>query len=1412
MAHDPQKNLNLKTILSSCKLTPASASAEPTLISKVDLSCHRLRSFESGSLSLLLNLHSLNLAGNRDLFANDVNFTNTNEITTSSTSLRDLFINLGRLPSLRDLNLSSNELSIFPDDLPLGSFSSLETLNLSFNVLSSKNALSGLCGLSSLSVNLRELDLSRNALCSPLPKEIAHLQGLEVLILDECHIGSFDSSSSTMSSAEFDTNLMGYSTTLNNKQSEDDLLLLSTLPSLLRLSLSKNYLTSLPTMCSKGFNKLQHLNVSHNLLSVDCNLILLFSLPNLKEVEIFGNPCAEKAAMLQGEIYRSESAATWAHTTSLTRMYESYPGSISAPRSMRSMSPNEKRTRDSPSPYAQQTLMYSSSSSSSSSNNYLQRGLSPIPTPLPSPPSSSSPQRIITMTMNMNDSSEINAGITPSGSIFFDETIDAIKDLAEASIDLKHHHRIKKGSQSQSRSASPTTAPRSVSPPRTFSSVVEPFVGQARTSISSSSPVRGRPLSRNQQSSADIVQVQEKEAVETDAERRGTQQHPQQPEKRLLKIILEDRPRPPAEILKDRARSSSPPLSSSMLRPVTVSNPQDIQSNDDFAHVQKQSRLLDTNVRPTTVPALATRRSLPGMLKTKESLSTDDGVTSIIRSPPIYQMRKKMLKVTPIKVLETVKLMKQQRPPSSPSLTRSSGTHPPFSAGFRKVEGDLKILYHRPSTSASASSSSSLLRSSAISSPSSTRRYAILSQFELPGFLSSSSSSTLANSDLKSSSSTSPFKTSTGEYLDPEAEALYNTLSGSNNIFAKVKKHKEKRDSVRRLTGKGYYSSDRNGNAVVPQPPSSSSSRINDSYITTVSQSEYTQHRSGGSGGSSSGWTATAATVPLGNILEFGDDREDEEDEEEEEGEEEGEKEENREDDNVEVGMGREYLLSRSNGGNGGDTSLPRSFLRSNQVNEEHGRGGGGDGAGGGKRAETENSEFLMANNSKYDGDSVFENGDDDFFVDDASVTDRKLSKVTNSATLSSFPNPPLVAVSATLRTAMAAAFADVTDNENNTNNLSSRTGTAMNNGGNSTSRSNYGVAYDATSAAALNAAARFRNPSTSSLNVAGNSGGPLDAGNSVASSSVLLGGLQMGASTARSLFAGSSTYSVGGGGRGGVIGGGVNNSSSNSRSLHLYKTALHGLRDSLKRNTNSFEGTTSFLMKGPTAIQRARQRPLMGYIAHGSANIDFENDTGREEEGGGQWRSSRQGGASHTHGDQKKNAFNARTELPLSLQQSFSRGQMGVNYTDTVDFSGGPRRPATSISSIRREVEDNDDSVVKEDRAGTASSHHLGGPRSLPAFRGVLRQAAEAKASYLALEALLHAVEEGGGGRGEEEGGGGGGGGGISASRSLLPFSPINRGLGKASSSSSATASASVSSVDGMSTLIGKVAHAVYN
>ena len=114
--HKDDKTLSLSMILSSSSLS------DPFLISTIDLSCRHLCKFVPESLILLQNVHNINLAGNQRLFSDKY---------TTNDSIRKIFLDLSHLVSLRELNLSSNNLSTFPENLSQNAFSSLEILNLS---------------------------------------------------------------------------------------------------------------------------------------------------------------------------------------------------------------------------------------------------------------------------------------------------------------------------------------------------------------------------------------------------------------------------------------------------------------------------------------------------------------------------------------------------------------------------------------------------------------------------------------------------------------------------------------------------------------------------------------------------------------------------------------------------------------------------------------------------------------------------------------------------------------------------------------------------------------------------------------------------------------------------------------------------------------------------------------------------------------------------------------------------------------------------------------------------------------------------------------------------------------------------------------------------------------------------------
>jgi hypothetical protein len=162
---------------------------------------------------------------------------------------------------------------------------------------------------------------------------------------------------------------------------------------------------------------------------------------------------------------------------------------------------------------------------------------------------------------------------------------------------------------------------------------------------------------------------------------------------------------------------------------------------------------------------------------------------------------------------------------------------------------------------------------------------------------------------------------------------------------------------------------------------------------------------------------------------------------------------------------------------------------------------------------------------------------------------------------------------------------------------------------------------------------------------------GRLDGGASVASSSVLLGGTVLGASTARSLLATSN---------GGGFGGGVDPSllpglPEGAGNHLLYRAAVQSLKHALKTQGALYNGTTMMRTLGPTALQKARQRPMRQVLAAGTAGIDLEGSGG-----GGPASSSLSGGRPLPYSQ----------SLPLTLSGQISRGTMGSMYEDSVDVA----------------------------------------------------------------------------------------------------------------------------------------------
>jgi len=95
-------------------------------------------------------------------------------------SLEKLPEDIGHLANVRALYIQDNKLKQLPNSL--GSLKNLQTLNISGNCL--KEIPSSISGL----VSLKTLDVRKNPKLKRIPREVAHLRGLETLLLDEEHI------------------------------------------------------------------------------------------------------------------------------------------------------------------------------------------------------------------------------------------------------------------------------------------------------------------------------------------------------------------------------------------------------------------------------------------------------------------------------------------------------------------------------------------------------------------------------------------------------------------------------------------------------------------------------------------------------------------------------------------------------------------------------------------------------------------------------------------------------------------------------------------------------------------------------------------------------------------------------------------------------------------------------------------------------------------------------------------------------------------------------------------------------------------------------------------------------------------------------------------------------------------------
>lgn len=188
----------------------------------------------------------------------------------------------------------------------------------------------------------------------------------------------------------------------------------------------------------------------------------------------------------------------------------------------------------------------------------------------------------------------------------------------------------------------------------------------------------------------------------------------------------------------------------------------------------------------------------------------------------------------------------------------------------------------------------------------------------------------------------------------------------------------------------------------------------------------------------------------------------------------------------------------------------------------------------------------------------------------------------------------------------------------------------------------------------------------------------------SSASSSIMLGSAALGASTARSLFATTNSGGAGGGQDTHSGGASTSGDGANPKSLARYRAAIAGLKQALRSDATLYTGTPSMRSRGPTAAQRARQRPRQAFLALGAASVDFVPDgemaTSDDSNGGNQTiRPSTVPDAIYAA------PLPHNKSLPLSLQQHFARGTIGRDYVETSDIarSGAgllPRIPQTSI------------------------------------------------------------------------------------------------------------------------------------
>ncbi|RHY53850.1 hypothetical protein DYB34_003427 [Aphanomyces astaci] len=194
---------------------------------------------------------------------------------------------LGALPALKELDFQCNAVHKITN---LTGFDALEWLNLSFNCLTSPDVEE----MAKLP-KLRELYLSNNAIAT-LPPIMDRFSRLETLSLER-----------------------------NNMQGTGVFTLLAVAPRLRNLNLSHNKLVEFPESAlalhdkqsNCGFVTLAYLNLAHNKISRECDILPLVKMRSLQQLVLYGNPLAHAAVQTQDKtklLYNPVPDMTDVHT------------------------------------------------------------------------------------------------------------------------------------------------------------------------------------------------------------------------------------------------------------------------------------------------------------------------------------------------------------------------------------------------------------------------------------------------------------------------------------------------------------------------------------------------------------------------------------------------------------------------------------------------------------------------------------------------------------------------------------------------------------------------------------------------------------------------------------------------------------------------------------------------------------------------------------------------------------------------------------------------------------------------------------------------------------------------------------------------------------------------------------------